>query len=466
MNQLDQAKNLPTSKSGKPWIFVLVLLALVPYLSSLSDPFFWDTIQFAGKHGLFYYEHRWQLLPREIDSGHLPFLGFYLAQCWKLFGMSLAVSHLAMLPFLLTYMLAAKRLSEVISSQNSIWLWVLFLTEPCWLAQSTLVSPDVVLMAGFALTTLGFSETNRTALFFGGLLLALSGNRGAALVCAVILAMTLWNASKRKEIPYLLPGLGLFALYQIYHWIHSDWIGFHEDMEWAPSFERVGLLGMIKNLGLVAWRLVDTGRIGLCLVIVYFVLRSHKQLDFLKHPRVILFLSSMLILLGLTLPYQYLTGHRYYMPLYFLLIALLPIFIKSLVAARQEFIFIIIGIGFLLGHLLVYPRGIAMGWDSTLAYQPYQQLRKEVISYLRSNEIDINSTGSAFPNISGFRATDLLPESEEKFKNYEIGNDEYILYSNVMNDMSDELPKIQELYNVEQQWHSSRIECILFKKKP
>lgn len=465
MNQFDQANNIPKSKSAKRWIYVLVLLALVPFFSSLSDPFFWDTIQFAGKHGLFYYEHGWQFLPREIDSGHLPFLGFYLAQCWKLFGMSLAVSHLAMLPFLLTYMFATKQLSEVISGQNSIWLWVLFLIEPCWLAQSTLVSPDVVLMAGFALTTLGFSETNKSALFLGGLLLAFSGNRGAALICAVILAMSLWNVSKRKEIPYLLPGLGLFALYQLFHWFQLGWIGFHEDMEWAPSFERVGLMGMMKNLGLVAWRLVDTGRIGLCLVIVYFVIRGSKPLEILKHPRVILFLSTLLILLVLTLPYQYLTGHRYYMPLYFLLIVLLPIFTKALMKAKQEFVLIIIGICFLLGHFLVYPRGVAMGWDSTLAYLPYQDLRKEVILYLHSNDIDINSTGSAFPNISGFRATDLLPDSDEKFKSYEIGKDEYLLYSNVMNDMVDELPKIMDLYEKEEEWHSGQIECILFKKK-
>ncbi|MEQ8562303.1 MAG: hypothetical protein RID18_12400, partial [Cytophagales bacterium] len=41
------------------------------------------------------------LLPDNIDSGHIPAFGFYLAIWWKILGKTLWVSHLAILPFLL-----------------------------------------------------------------------------------------------------------------------------------------------------------------------------------------------------------------------------------------------------------------------------------------------------------------------------------------------------------------------------
>jgi hypothetical protein len=65
--------------------------------------FFWDTVQLASKHAHFFYETDFRsiILPNEIDSGHIPTLGFYLALIWKIAGKTLMVSHLSMLPFVI-----------------------------------------------------------------------------------------------------------------------------------------------------------------------------------------------------------------------------------------------------------------------------------------------------------------------------------------------------------------------------
>ena len=64
------------------------------------DPFFWDTVQLASKHAHHFYENglRWTPLPPEIDSGHPPVFGYYLALAWTCFGKTLPASHCAMPP--------------------------------------------------------------------------------------------------------------------------------------------------------------------------------------------------------------------------------------------------------------------------------------------------------------------------------------------------------------------------------
>src|SRR4051794_38753575 len=83
------------------WPFLCFYILLTFFV--LHNSFFWDTIQLGSKQAHWFYDHNFKFffLPEIIDSGHPPSFGIYLAICWKLFGKSLPVSHLAMLPFLL-----------------------------------------------------------------------------------------------------------------------------------------------------------------------------------------------------------------------------------------------------------------------------------------------------------------------------------------------------------------------------
>ena len=84
------------------FIFTCLIAFLLVFLNK-ENGFFWDTIQLASGHGNFYYSTNFSqlLLPIELDSGHIPVFGIYIALVWKIFGKTLEASHFALLPFAL-----------------------------------------------------------------------------------------------------------------------------------------------------------------------------------------------------------------------------------------------------------------------------------------------------------------------------------------------------------------------------
>ena len=85
------------------FLFLSYAIAFLLVVLHRNNSFFWDTVQLASAHATYYFQNQFSslLLPVDIDSGHIPTFGIYIAFVWKLFGRSLAVSHLAMLPFAL-----------------------------------------------------------------------------------------------------------------------------------------------------------------------------------------------------------------------------------------------------------------------------------------------------------------------------------------------------------------------------
>jgi hypothetical protein len=129
--------------------------------------FFWDTMQLASQHAHFFYENNnfsTFLLPDEMDSGHPPTFGFYLASMWKIFGKSLIVSHLAMLPFLLGIVWQAWKLGEKTLGEGwTLWFLLLLLVCPVVAGQAVLVSPDIVLLFFFLMALnaiFNFNDSN------------------------------------------------------------------------------------------------------------------------------------------------------------------------------------------------------------------------------------------------------------------------------------------------------------------
>ncbi len=448
---------------------IITIIFFIPYVIAIQDPFFWDTIQFGGKHGLFFYHNRWASLPDEIDSGHLPFLGYYLSVLWHFFGKSLLVSHLAMLPFLWIYLHYTYKISNLIDSNNAPYIWTLLLFEPCFWTQSTLVSPDVLLMAGFALMFYGAFKGVDFPILGGSILMVLAGNRGTAMVFAIgIIWLWQYKHLLLKKLPWLVPAIIIFCSYQLAHYNIKGWIGYHQGMPWSVSFERVDFIGVLKNIGLMVWRLMDTGRIVLCLAAMFFLFSQSKIRQNPISKQILVFLLIVSPILALvTLPYKYLTGHRYYMPIYFLMILFVAASLPNLWSVlKKRILYVVILCSFFLGHFLIYPQGIAMGWDSTLAYMPYQSLRKKAIADLNTLGLNPNDVGSYFPNVSGFDVTDLSNSSKPGFAKDNPLSKEFILISNVMNEIPDSLyEEIKQSWKIQKEWRSGSIYLILLSKK-
>lgn len=456
---------------------------------SATHPFFWDTIQLGSKHAHFYFENDFRqfLLPTEIDSGHPPYFGMYLALGWKVFGKSLSVSHWVMLPFLLVLVFQWFTLGKRLIGRNLLPFFMLFLLiDPVVAGQVSLVSPDIVLAACFLLLINSIYSGNQIGKILAVVGLGMISTRGMMVAFLVFLWEVLmsrdkltkdsWRGAFQTSIRPYLPG-GLLALaYLLYHYFTTGWIGYHAESEWAPSFARAGFQQFIKNIAVLVWRFLDFGRIFVVVGALVFVSSLWKNRLFRKgkiDPELKRMAAlCLLLLLGLGLTFVLYAGlqqHRYLLPVFLLTTILFFLLVKELPSDnwqprhRQGFV-ALIAAGLLTGNLWIYPDRISQGWDSTLAHWPYYDLRLQMKDYVQKQEIDLEQIGTAFPEIGPLKYKDLN-ELRTGYKEKDFRMDEYILYSNIMNDFSDtELWRLQEEWELVHEIRNRGIKMILYRR--
>ena len=441
------------------WILLVISFAI--FLISKDFILFWDTIQFGGKHPLYYFENlfsadNWEVsnlfLPGEIDSGHCPVFGIYLAIVWKFIGKSLLNAHFAMLPFVFLSLIFAFKLGCKWIEDSSIAMIcpLLIILIPQSISQFMLVSPDVVLLAFFLMSLYGLKAGSPRLLVGASIGLGLISNRGSLLVIALVL----WhlasniNATHRKNlylISSFIPALIAILSYQVLHKILTGWSGLHVDMPWLESFKMVGVEGVLKNVGIYIWRLSDFGMIFIWLGLIWQFAMNKVQFIHCELSKLLLILISIFALV--TIPFSGLMQHRYFLPIYVLASV---IFFKNVYINRhiksyfKKEIVVAIGItiGLITGNFWIYPNSVSQGWDSTLAHLPYYSLQSEMTMSIEKRGIDIGEVGTEFPMRSSFKEL-FLNEDIRQYPRKNLSSQNYILWSNVCNDYS--LSEIKEL---------------------
>ena len=455
------------------------LYSLLPFLAypialiwaTQHDPFFWDTVQLASKHAHHFYENglHWTALPAHIDSGHPPVFGFYLACIWTLFGKTLPASHWAMLPFLLGIVMLLYQLGKRLGGHTwAFWLLPLVLLDPVLAGQMTLVSPDVVLVCFFLLAVEAGLGQNRWLLALAVLGLCAISMRGMMTAGALFIWQlaeygirnteygifcTHWSPFRIPHsvfrtphsafrIPYsFLPGFAFAAGFLWWHQRATGWTGYHPGSSWAPAFERVQGLALVKNLLVVGWRWLDFGRVFEWLAVGYLLRnfwRSKMKLLEAQWMALPLLLGCLLLLLSPSaILYQNLSAHRYFLAGFLTLHLLVFQWISHATWATRtkSWLFTAFLIGLATGNFWIYPRGISMDWDSTLAHQPYHRLRAEAVDYLEKQGVDYQTVGSAFPNLNTGENL-LLNGDQRQFTHLDWQLNKYIFASNVCNDFS------------------------------
>ncbi len=462
----------------------LVLMALAVAAIGLCSgyPFFWDTIQLGSKHAHWYYEtgFRELLLPEKIDSGHPPAFGLYLALAWTIFGKSLAVSHWAMLPFVWGILWLLFPIGRYFAPRLG-WLFpLLALANPMLLTQMLLISPDLVLVFGFLLGLYGVMYGRASAKAAGALVLAAISTRGMMVVVALFLfdswrGLGLTAARLRfrylwqTALPYVPSGL-LALAFLAYHYQAAGWIGYHAASEWATTFERADGARMLRNGLILGWRFLDFGLVFVWVgmaIAAGRIWRKQRAVNAarLKEAGALLLLTTFLLSITF-LVYQGLHQHRYLLPA---MIAL-QLFAFTLIAGStlqrlwKAGLLALLLLGPISGHFWVYPDSIAQGWDVTLAHLPYYGLKEDMIDYLDEAGIPLHQVGTAFPEIGPQYLKDLSGR-QSGFVSKNLDEQEYILYSNVMNDFTDEeLEQLQSEWTTIRQLESGGIKLILFGK--
>jgi hypothetical protein len=456
------------------------LTMVVLFILTINNGFFWDTVQLGSKHANFYFTTNFKdiLLPNSIDSGHIPAFGMYLALIWEIFGRSLVISHLAMFPFVCGILWQLQKLiSKFFKNEYAGWALMLVFLDPTLLSQITLVSPDVPLVFFFLMALNSLLENRGKTLSLSIAFLFLTSMRGmmvsfCLLIIDIIKNVTLSKSLKKtfgsllKRSLIYLPALIIFISFSTYHWLEKGWIGFHKNSPWAELFERVGFKGFLFNIGILGWRLVDFGRIGIWIVFCILLVRYKKDVFKIRETRLLfLIFIILLVLLPANMVWaKNLLGHRYLLPIYlsFSLLCANMLFTQQIGKKLKIALISLWLVSITTGNLWVYPEKISQGWDSTLAHLPYYKIRKQALEYLDQRKIDFSEVQSFFPNNSVIDDFDLNNDKRQ-FVDFNNSRD-YVLYSNVYNVSDEDYDLVRNQYSVIKHFKSGLLYIDICKK--
>ena len=444
--------------------YLLTLLVVIIYKDAIL---FWDTVQFAGRHGLFFFENGFSLtLPEALDSGHPPTFGWYQCILWQLGGCSLQVSHFSMLPFLFTNIYLIHRLSAVLLDAHRGLLLFALLLCPFYLGQTILVSPDLVLISGFLMCLYGIITDKRGLLIGGSIILALISMRGAVVLsCLMLYHLTLLSQKATTLKPVVISMIKIYSyaivllvVYQVYHLLQTSWLGFHDESPWQSSFQIVSISDWVRHCGIYLWRIMDHG-----MIVPFLIVVTHaKKLLRLKPKLIWLWVILIVVFLFLLTPFSGLLNHRYILPIQLLTIILA----FQVLGPTKMYLPLLLVITMGLGNLLIYPDHIAKGWDASAAHWPFYNLYQEVGDFIDGHPaLSRSEVGTAFP-VRTFRAEIELGEESESigYHKFDLSKDKYILYSNVMNEFSDHDLAHLEQWEILYDKRYRGVKVILYKK--
>lgn len=461
-------------------ILVSYFVMTVLFILTINNGFFWDTVQLGSKHANHYYTLNFStlLLPESIDSGHIPAFGMYLAIIWKIFGRSLIISHLAMIPFVFGVLWQLQILTRrFVKKEYAGWVMLLVLLDPGALSQLTLISPDVLLVFFFLMGLNSIWKNKKIMLSLAIALLFLTSMRGMMVSLCLLIVDIVKNISfsrnfrvtfialAKRSLIYM-PALLIFILFSIVHYLEKGWIGFHEDSPWANMFARVGIKGAIRNIGILGWRILDYGRIIIWIIFFVLLVKFQKGVFKIKEAKLLylLFIVLLFLLPANMIWAKSLLCSRYFLPIYLSFSLLCATILFSLEMGekfRKALIFIWLVV-IITGNLWIYPEKIAQDWDSTLGHLPYYKTRQQALEHLDKNNIDYTEVQSFFPNISIIDDIDLN-EDKRQFLEFDNSSD-YVLYSNVYNISDDEYDLIRNQYTIIKKFRSGRVYFDICKK--
>ena len=453
---------------------VLTVVACFFSWWSKDNFFFWDTVQLASKHAHFFYENGFEsiILPTEIDSGHPPTFGAYIAFCWTVFGRTLPVSHFAILPFYIGTLWISYQIGIYYLGEFGIAFPILCFLDPTLSAQSMLVSPDILVIFFFLVCWYSIVYKKEKLLAAAVMALGLLSMRGMMIAFALFIFTLLQKEEKlsnltnvKTKLRPFIPGGALGLGFLIAHYSYTGWIGYHPDSPWAESFATVSFSGFLKNILILIWRYIDFGRLFIygSLWMILYRIRHYAKPKVWEAMTMVAILE--LILIPSLLIHQGLLGHRYLLPIFLGINLLFCICLLEFQSLKRKYMWLSIAGFFLVtGNLWIYPKKIAQGWDSSLAHTSFYELRNEMVDYIDSEEIDYQSIGTVFPQIGPFEAYDLNGR-KDGFISKDFEQNEFIFYSNVMNDFSDEeIDELENSWEVKKLIKRNGIEVILYKK--
>lgn len=426
----------------KYYLLLSLLFYVVVTFYFSNIPFFWDSPHFS-RQALFYYNTNFDSFfsPNNLDSGHPPFFAMYLALGWKLFGKTLLVSHLLILPFAFGIIYFIDKIAARYLQSPYKQLAVFFVAiDSVFLMQTIYMNFELMMIFAFLFSLYQIFKNNRKLLILGLVILVFSNIRGVLMALSLLLIDIKINKFSLKNILiFLLPG-GLFILWNYIHLLYTDWV-LVNPLD-APERGIVELGKMFRNFVNIIWKCNDFGKIFLSATIVIMILKkTWKELDEKwKELFYILFTSLFFVSIVsviLTNP----IGHRYFITANFFLI--LTFFLTLQLYYNKKNVRTIMFFAAVIlfsGNWWYYPFKYSNGWDTSAKSLTYFKLEKELNQYLGKNQISKNDVAVSFPINVEDEAT-YLKKSTNGIYNYlyddSLSHYAYVIESNICNNYSE-----------------------------
>ena len=468
----------------KKYYFLILscLFTLALFIFNRNNSFFWDGVHYGSIEPDFYYYSHFKsiIMPNGIDSGEVPIFALYIAAFWSIFGRTLAISHFAMLPFVIGILYQLYILCQrFFKNEYTNIVMLLLLADTTLLSQFTIVSPDLPLLFLFLLGLNSLFDNRKVLLAISVFFLFINITRGIMLsFCLLLLDINLIisqikNGKKvlieliKRSLIYL-PGLIAFLSFNYYHYLQKCWMLSHQDSPWKDTKVFVDGKGLLFNIALLSWRLIDFGKVMIWLVLLFLMIKLKKQfLNRMESKSLLFLLISLLIFVHVDMIWaNNLLAHRYFMPFNIILTLFCATILFSDVISsklKHTATFLIL-ISLISGSFWIYPNKIAKGWDATLAHLPYYDLRHQAIAYLDKKQIDFKEVHSFFPNVASINQIDLNGDPRN-FDNYD-GKSNYVFYSNIYNITDKEYDEIHNLeyYKSIQHFENKGVFITIYKK--
>jgi hypothetical protein len=426
-------------------VFTCFMLASV---FALHIPFFWDSAIVISKSGSYFFENHFSsvMLPAELDAGHAPLIAIYFALMWAAFGKTLLVSHLAILPFVLGVIWEFYKLAKKFLPGNLIKVsLLLLLLEPVFMTQTILMGYDIILAYFFIAAINCLHKPQRGRLLFMLSFLVLLNLRGIPFMAAVFLihffafrTTAAIEFLKKNIVSYLVPIL-LLAAWFIYHYSESGWLLIAPVRAVQRQLNSVEMI--IRQTIYVGWKLVDYGKIVFWIFVFISSVKLFKK-DIKARQLLIILVMPVICLAFLMVPFSNPVGHKYFLPVYLLMVIVMTYhlqFLKSL--AVRTVLIIVFCIVSIAGNFIMYPERFGNGWDTSLKVLPYFSLRNKLDSFVVENKIDSKEVAVSFPMFESRRNTHL---QEDEFAYSDIDTKplekwNYLIVTNISNSYSDRM---------------------------
>lgn len=437
-------------KLGKQYSYLLIgsIIFLVGlFFLTRNVPFFWDAVA-VSQSSSWLYEHNFSqfVVPTEMNPGHLPLWETLITLGWKISERSVEISRLVLL---FCNIAVFWQLLLFIKSNKSlslpIWATVIVLIEPTLLAQTTNINNDMLLLF-FTLLGLNSIYKNQKIIYFIALTGVLFTNlRGISIFASLFVIDFLFYWFKLKEnkqsfqwISYI-PSLIIFGLFLAYQQSVLGWIlktPGHSHREMA------GIYQILKNNAAIAKSVLESGRIFMFFplgILMVYLFKKKKWIDIAnENKRLIICLFSFFIIFSVL--FMVMTnplGPRYYMVCFLIATLLFLNLIFDLIhnLNKKRFLLAFVALGFLTGHLWIWPATISQAWDSTFAYLNYFPIKNKMEIYISEKDIDRNEIGA---NLNfNKELTELKPSTEKEFSELDLSRNRYVLLSNIENSTTD-----------------------------